>query len=448
MNPTIQPPHSREAEQAVLGSMLRDNLVIADVMTVLRAESFYADAHRKLYGAMVAIYGDSDRPVDMVTLADELQRRKQVDEVGGYPYISELWDASPTAAKVLYYARIVRDKAAVRAMIHSSTEILRDAYDPSFQADELLERAQQQVFSLLADAPGRQLVGIDRIVQECWDRIDWRAQQGGQETGVPTGLGELDAMTCGLQPGELIVLAARTSVGKTALACQITRHAAVERQMPVFFVSLEMGRADIAERLMVGLAGVDGQKVRRPPLSDLEVRALMACGQRLQKSPLHIDASSPQTMAKIAANARRLKLRHGIRLIVVDYLQMVEPENRRDNRQEQVALITDRLKGLAKELEVPVLALAQINRAPESRGDGQPRLADVRESGNIEAAADVVLLLWNPEADRQWLVECIVAKQRNGPTGPVLLEFKKNLMQWSEWRERPVWDGASSGGRS
>jgi replicative DNA helicase len=430
------PPQSREAERSVLGSMLRDNAVIGDVLQIIREENFYLDAHQKVFNGVVTLY-DKGHPVDSVTLAELLKERKQVEDVGGYGYLGELWDAAPTAANAEYYARIVRDKAIVRHLIHASTEILRDGYDQVLPADELLEQAERKILDIAEMGITGQTATLEEALRLAYDRIDARHERGEYSiSGLPTGFIDLDEKTAGLQNSELIIVAARPSVGKTAFAVNIVRHIAVEDSKPVFFVSLEQSRIELAERLLCCQARVDSHKLRTH-LNSEDMQKLIEAGGLLRNARLFIDDSPGQGMLRIAANARRLKLRHGIKAVFVDYLQLIEPDNRRDSRQEQVALISRRLKHLARELQIPVVALAQVNRASEDRQDHKPRLADLRESGSIEQDADTVMLLHRPElyepGQHEGTVELHIAKQRNGPTGEITLTYLKQFMRFENF---------------
>ena len=431
------PPHSREAEVSVLGSMLRDNGVIGDVVQIVRPENFYFDHHIKIYQGIVALY-EKAHPADLVTLAEYLKEKKQVEDIGGYAYLAQLWDAAPTAANAEYYARIVRDKSIIRNLIHAGTEILRDAYDQVQPADELLESAERKILDIAQLGITGQTHTLHEALSEAYDRLDTRTQQSHLSiSGLPTGYRDLDEKTAGLQNSELIILAARPSVGKTALALNVARHIAVDEGLPLFFVSLEQSRIELAERLLCMQARVDSHKVRKGHLSSEDMQKLIDAGGVLRNAKLFIDDTPGQGMLRIAANARRLKLRHGIRCAMVDYLQLIEPDNRRDSRQEQVAQISRRLKFLARELQIPVVALAQVNRSSEDRQDHRPRLADLRESGSIEQDADTVLLLHRPEmyepGQHEGTVEVIVAKQRNGPTGELTLTYLKQYMRFEDY---------------
>jgi replicative DNA helicase len=431
------PPHNRDAERSVLGSMLRDNGVIGDVLQMLRVDNFYVDAHQKIFQAICALY-DSNKPVDLVVLAEHLKSQKQIDDVGGYGYLGELWDAAPTAANAEYYAKIVRDKAVIRGLIHASTEILRDAYDQVLPADELIEGAEKKILDIAERGIAGQTITLQEALFLAKDRIDHRYEHGvAAISGLPTGFIDLDNITAGLQNSELIIVAARPSVGKTAFSLAIVRNIIVEERQPVFFVSLEQSRVELAERLLCSHSRVNSQNLRKGTLSSEDMTKLIEASGVLGKTRLFIDDTPGQGMLRIAANARRLKLRENIKLVVIDYLQLIEPENRRDPRQEQVAQISRRLKFLAKELNIPVIALAQVNRASEDRQDHRPRLADLRESGSIEQDADTVMILHRPEmhepGQHEGIIEVIIAKQRNGPTGEITLAYLKQYLRYENY---------------
>jgi replicative DNA helicase len=430
------PPQSREAERSVLGSMLRDNDVIGDIIQIIRTEDFYADAHQKIYQAIVSLY-DKGHPTDLVTLAEILREQKQLDDVGSYPYLGELWEAAPTAANAEYYAHIVRDRSIVRGLIHASTEILRDAYDNSQPSTELLNAAERKILDIAEKGITTQVYTLQEIlIKEAYKRIDER-QGSERSSGLSTGFIDLDEITAGLQNSELIIIAARPSVGKTSFALSIARNLAVDGKEAILFVSLEQSRIELAERLLCCQARVDSHRLRKGRLSSDDIEKLMEAGSQLGKAKLFIDDTPGQGMLRIAANARRLKLRQGIKLVVIDYLQLIEPENRRDPRQEQVAQISRRLKFLARELQIPVVALAQVNRSSEDRQDHRPRLADLRESGSIEADADTVMMLHRPDryepGQHEGIVEVLIAKQRNGPTGEITLAYRKEFMRYEDF---------------
>jgi replicative DNA helicase len=433
------PPQNRDAERSVLGSMLRDNVIINDVLQIVVGDNFYFDAHQKIFHAIKDTYNDG-HPVDLVILVDILKTRKHLEDVGGPEYLADLWDAAPTAANSEYYARIVRDKAITRNLIHASTEILRDAYDQVQPADELLGSAERKIMEIAERGVMGNTTTLYEALQSAYDRIDQRLgkKDSGSVGGVATGFVDLDALTAGFQKSELIILAARPSIGKTAFSLNIVRHIVTEERLPVFFVSLEQAKVELAERLLAAQARVDSHRLRTGHLSSEDIGKLHTAGDDLRRAAkLFIDDTPGQGMLRIAASARRLKIKEDIRLVVIDYLQLIEPENRRDPRQEQVAQISRRLKFLARELEIPVIALAQVNRSSEDRQDHRPRLADLRESGSIEQDADTCLMLHRPGrfdgGQEDNIIEVIIAKQRNGPTGDVTLAWIKSYMRFENY---------------
>lgn len=436
-------PHSRDAERCLLGSLLRDNAFIGDIVQLIRTENFYFDAHQKIWQGITALY-DKANPVDLITLAEWLREQKFVEDVGGYAYLGELWESAPTAANAEYYARIVREKAIMRNLIHAGTEILRDAYDQALPAEELLEASERKILDVAQIGITGQTMTLTEALGEAFDRIDARSQKDYSESGLPTGYVDIDEMTAGLHNNELIILAARPSVGKTAMALNIVRNIVVGdpmRKIPpaaVFFVSLEQSRVELAERMLCAQARVDSHKLRKGHLGSDDMDKLIHASDALRQARLFIDDTPAQGMLRIAANARRLKKRHDIRLVVIDYLQLIEPDNKRDSRQEQVAQISRRLKFLARELKIPVLSLAQVNRSSEDRQDNTPRLADLRESGSLEQDADTVMLLHRPgmrrdSGEEDTFIEVHIAKQRNGPTGEAKLAYLKQFMRYDNF---------------
>jgi replicative DNA helicase len=429
------PPQSIEAERSVLGSMLRDNSVINDVVHYVTTDSFYYDAHQKIFDSIKQIYNDG-HPVDLLILAERLRQVKHLEDVGREEYLADLWDAAPTAANAEYYAKIVRDKSITRGLIHASTEILRDAYDQGQPAEEMLGSAERKILEIAEKGVTSHTTTLHDALNDAYTRIDQRMGRKDPNaiSGVASGFVDLDALTAGFQQNELIILAARPSVGKTAFSLNIVRHAVVQERLPILFVSLEQSRVEIAERLLAAQARVDSFKLRKGHLSAEDIGKLHAAGDVLRNAKLFIDDTPAQGMLRIAASARRLKIREGLRMVVIDYLQLIEPENRRDPRQEQVAQISRRLKFLARELQIPVMALAQVNRSSEDRQDHRPRLADLRESGSIEQDADTCMMLHRPGRFDGGLednvIEVIVAKQRNGPTGEVTLTYLKQFMSY------------------
>jgi replicative DNA helicase len=431
------PPQSPEAERSVLGSMLRDNDVIGDIVQVLQPKAFYSDAHQQICQAIYDLY-DKGQRVDLILLAEALRQRGQIENIGGYGSVAELWDAAPTAANAIYYAKIVREHAVVRNLIHAGNEILRDAYDQTQPAEEMLGAAEAKILAIAQTGLIGQTITLHDAIQEAYNRIDRRSQGEDMSIGgIPTGYIDLDELTAGMHDSELVIIAARPSVGKTAFALNLIRNMTVENKHPIFFVSLEQSYIELAERLLCCQSRVDSHKLRKGTLSQDDISKIIEAGGVLSKAPLFIDDAPFQSMLRIAANARRLKLRHGLKMVVIDYLQLIEPDSRRDPRQEQVAQISRRCKALAKELKIPVVALAQVNRASEDRQDHRPRLSDLRESGSLEQDADTVMFLHRPEryepGQNEGVVEVIIGKQRNGPTGEVTLAYIKQFMRFENF---------------
>lgn len=430
------PPASPPSERAVLGSMLRDPFAASEGTRLLSEADFYVDANRRVFGAVLALLR-AGRPADLVTVAEELHRRGDVEALGSYGYLGDLWEAAPVAANVAHYAATVRDRSVRRQLAYAAGEIAAEAQAGNGPAQELLHQAEQKIFGIAQAGTVGEAVSLGELVDPALERLEKRIKARRQrgdalpEGAIATGLPDLDQMLGGLQPSELTVIGARPSTGKTALGLAISR-GALDHGHAVFFVSLEQSSGELVDRLVVAHTRTDSHKYRMGVLSDREFEDIAGARFTLRDLPLFIDARPAQTMLQIMANARRLKHRHGIKLVVVDYLQLVEPLNRREPRQEQVAGIARHLKQLARELECPVLSLAQLNRSSEDRPGGRPRLADLRESGGIEQDSDMVVLLHRPDATTD-IVEALVEKNRNGPTGPVTLVFRKEFMRFESY---------------
>lgn len=440
------PPHNRDAERGVIGGVLRDPDTLPTVQQVIKTDHFYFDAHRKIYQA-ISDLANENQPFDLVLIHERLKKNKQLDDVGGVMYLTELWDSVPTGANAEYHAKIVRDTAMVRNLIHAGNEILRDAYDRTQSADELVSIAERKIMDIAKDGMVGEISTLTDSIRDAMTRLDSRIGKDNLAvSGLPTGYVDLDNITAGLQKSELIIIAARPSVGKTAFALNLVRNIVTaagpgEPAPVVAFFSLEMARIELAERLLCCQSRVDSHKVRKGHLNSDDITKLMDAGDVLRKARLYIDDTPSRSMIQIGASCRRLDKKHekegGLRLVVIDYLQLIEPENRRDPRQEQVAQISRRLKFLARELNVPVIALAQVNRASEDRQDHKPRLSDLRESGSIEQDADTVMMLHRPGkfdgTQDDNILEVIIAKQRNGPTGEITLTYLKQFNRYENY---------------
>lgn len=435
------PPQNIEAEEAVLGAILLDNEVLHDVAAILDAEDFFRDAHQVVYRAIRELY-DTGHRVDAVALADELERRGQFRSLGGDDLLADLLGDVPHPLNATYHAAIVREKAIARRLIEAAQMILRECYQQRHTAHDLLEAAERSVFAIGESQTSSAAKSLDDVLPGVLQRITTRGQVG--LTGVPTGYTELDQLLGGFEPGQLCLIAARPSMGKTALALNIAERA-VLRGLPTLFISLEMGAAELGERLLVGHARVDGYKCRTG--KGLGVTEITALGQSLgalHAKPLWIDETPIQSMSQIASAARRFRARHNVGLVVIDYLQLIHSAGdgeKRANRQEHVAAISRRLKVLPRELRIPVLALSQLNRDSEKREDKRPLLSDLRESGALEQDADLVMFLHRPEYydpnEQPGTAELIVAKNRNGRTGTVKLTFLKHLSRFEDHHTDP-----------
>jgi replicative DNA helicase len=426
-----QMPQSMEAEKSVLGSILLLPEVFDEVALIIRAKDFYSDANRTIYEHLLAMH-DGGKSIDPMLLVESLRRAEVYEAIGGAAYLAEIGQVVPTAAHAEYYARIVAEKSVLRSLIHAGTDIVHDAYDPTLETRQALGRAEEKIFGILDSRGSSDLSSINEVLHESLERIDARLDHQHAFGGIETGFEDYDQLTGGLQKSELIILAARPSMGKTALAMNMTEHVAVQLRVPVLFVSLEMSALELGDRLLCSVAEVNGHRLRNGTITAEERRKLVRTAGEISEAPLYIDDSPSRTMTEIAANARRLKRRENLGLVVIDYLQLIEPDNGRDPRQEQVAKIARRLKGLARELEVPVLCLAQLNRQVEASRDNKPQLSHLRESGAIEQDADVVMFVHREEyyqtneEDRERVrgeADLLVRKQRNGPTGDVKLAW-------------------------
>jgi replicative DNA helicase len=430
------PPANLDAERCVLGSLLLLNESIDEVADFLTAQHFYSDRHQAIYTAISELYEAGVRGIDVVTLSEQLEKHQKLEEVGGPAYLLEILQCVPHAAHAKYYATIVREKAVQRSLITACTEILRDCYEGDKPIEDVLQAAEQNIFRILEQQESAEKISIDQILLDAWARIEERTRCEGGPTGLPTGFVDLDAKTNGFQPSELIILAARPSMGKTALVCNWAE-AIAESGRGVLVFSLEQSKLELAERFLCIRARVDGHRLRSGLLDDAERHRLMVASSELNEMPLFIDDRPGRTVSQIAAIARRIKRQHGLGIVIVDYLQLVEPEDKRAPREQQIAYISRRLKFIAKELDIPVVALAQLNRGVELREDKRPRLADLRESGAIEQDADLISFLHRPSAydpeDRPGEAEVIIAKHRSGPTGIVTLTWRPQYMRFEDY---------------
>jgi replicative DNA helicase len=422
------PPHDVAAEQCVLGGMLLSKDAISDVIEVIRPTDHYRPAHQLVHEAILDLYARGE-PADPITVSNELTRRGELARIGGAPYLHTLMAAVPTAANAGYYARIVRERAILRRLVEAGTRIVQFGYTGDADADDLVDRAQAEVYAVTDRRIAEDYHPLSEIMPAALEEIEAIGAHGGGISGVPTGFADLDSLTNGLHPGQMIVVAARPAVGKSALALDFARSATIRHGLPTVVFSLEMGRNEITMRLLSAEARVPMHIMRTGQMSDEDWGRLAKRMSEVADAPLFIDDSPNMSLMEIRAKCRRLKQRHDLKLVIIDYLQLMSSPKRTESRQQEVSEMSRSLKLLAKELQVPVVALSQLNRGPEQRQDKKPMLSDLRESGSIEQDADVVILLhredaYERESPRAGEADLIIAKHRNGPTATVTVAFQ------------------------
>jgi replicative DNA helicase len=439
-------PWSSEAEQAVLGAMLLDQDAALRAVEMVDDTMFYREEHRRLFRAMRALV-ERRSVIDPVTLNDELERRGELGQVGGPEYVAELVDAAPTAANLEHHARILRDKAILRRLIEASTQTITEAYDGRAQAPELLDVAEARIFQISQQRLDQGFTRLKEMLWPAMERIEALQRSGKTITGVPSGFVDLDALTSGFQPSELVIVAARPSMGKTALVLNVAAHAAIEAKVGVAVFSLEMSKDALVQRLLTAEAQVDSSRVRRSALRDADFTRLARAAGILQGCPIWIDDTPAITLLEMRSKARRLRAEHDIGLVVVDYLQLMRSPEYSENRVQEISDVSRSLKSLARELRVPVIALSQLSRASEQRGgERKPILSDLRDSGAIEQDADVVIFIHRAEyydkedETKRGLAEIMLAKHRNGPTGDIMLRFSREFTRFDNFsaREEPA----------
>lgn len=449
------PPQNLEAEMGVIGSVLLMADAIDDLGD-LRPEHFYADRHEKMFEAFTHLRGQGANGIDAVTLAEELDRRKQLDEIGGVEYLAKILETVPNAAHAKYYANIVMSRWRSRQAVYGATELLDMIYSGGHDDEDIAAKAEKMMSAIAENASEAKDVSIADVLGEVWQSIQTRLSKQ-TAVGTPTGFTDLDNLLVGVLESELVILAARPAMGKTAFVCALALDF-VRRQLPVLFLSLEMGKLEIGERLLCIESGVSGDDLKRGKLTgnamevEMKTDDLLRAAGRIQEMPLRIDDLPNQRVHRIAATARRMKRKHGLELLVIDYLQLIEPDDskRDETREREVATITRKLKGLAKELRIPIMLLAQLNRGVENREDKRPRLADLRESGAIEQDADVVMFLHRPEAydpaDRPGECDVIVSKNRRGKIGTATLAWRAESTSFRDMaaKHHATADAASS----
>ncbi|GBF32485.1 replicative DNA helicase [Desulfocucumis palustris] len=427
------PPQNIDAEQSVLGAMFLDREAIYKVIRHIKAEDFYLESHRLIFEAIIKM-DEAGKAPDLVTVTDHLKQHNQLEKIGGVTYVASLIGMVPTAANVEHYARIVEEKSILRSLIAAATRIAGMGYEGGEEADKLVTEAEQMLMELSSRRNAAVFKPLSEILLEIFNIIENRYRNKGQITGVQTGFTDMDRLCCGLQPGDLIIMAGRPAMGKTSLGMTIAHNVALHSNMPVAVFSLEMSRAQLVQRILCAEAMVDQQKVRSGYLDEADWSSLVKAAGKLSKAHLYIDDSAGLTVRQLRAKARNLKAEKGLGLVVIDYLQLLSGSSR-ENRQQEISEISRSLKGLAKDLEVPVIALAQLSRAVEQRQDKKPIMSDLRESGSLEQDADVVMFIYReeyykPETEKKGIAEIIVAKQRNGPTGVVELAFIKEFTRF------------------
>lgn len=429
------PPQNVEAEQALLGSLLLDRDAIIAVATEVRPDDFYRHDHRLIFQAILDLY-NRRVPADYMTVADELTRHDQMDSIGGLAYLLSLVNAVPTAVHAEYYAGVVADRAARRRLISAGTEVVGLGYDEGRDLAEVLDRSEQLIFDVAQTLERRDYQPISAVLERYFERIDFIHQHKGDVLGVPTGFRDLDKLTGGLQKSDLIILAARPSVGKTSLALGVAYNAAVRHQLRVGIYSLEMSAEQLVQRLLSMETGVDSHRLRQGFIDDDEWQRVSSAFGRLAEAKIYIDDTAGLSIQDLRSRSRRLVAEQGLDLLVIDYLQLMQGR-RTDNRVQEVSEISRGLKALARELDLPIISLSQLSRAVEGRTEHVPKLSDLRESGSIEQDADVVLFiyreeLYQPETEKKGIAEIHIAKHRNGPTGMVPLRFFTNIAKFAD----------------
>ena len=436
------PPQNLEAEQSVLGGILLDNQGLNAVLEVITGRDFYSEAHRRIFEAMINL-SDRGEPVDLITLSSILKDRTQLDKAGGAAYLAGLVDNVPSAANIVHYAKIVKEKAILRGLINTATEILGKTYAPGADVDTVLDEAEQAIFEISEKKIRPAFFPIKDIVKDSFRTIEDLYARKELITGVPTGFEKVDDLTSGLQDSDLIIIAGRPSMGKTAFALNIAEFVGIHRGLPVCLFSLEMAKEQIAMRMLAATAKVDSQRIRKGFLGETDWPKLTTAAGILSEAPIFIDDTAAITVLEMKAKARRLKAEHGLGLVIIDYLQLMRSSAAKDSREQEISEISRSLKALAKELSVPVIALSQLNRKVEDRTNRRPQMADLRESGAIEQDADVIAFIYRDEVynkaednPEKGMAEVIIAKQRNGPIGTVKLAFLEKFTSFENLARR------------
>lgn len=436
------PPQNLDAEMAILGAMLLEKDAIGIAVEKLTSDSFYSDIHKKIYENIIALY-DENKPVDLLTLTDRLRNNNSLDNVGGASYIASVLNSVPTAANVEHYIDIVQEKYVLRRLIDASSDVIAQCYDNSGDVSQVLDLAERKIFDISQKRSESGISSFRELVKDSIENVEKLFQHKKLVTGLSTGFSDFDRMCAGLQPADLLVFAARPSMGKTSFALNIAEHVALEEHAPLLLFSLEMSKAQLVQRMLCSYSRVNIHRVRTGFLGESDFPRLVGAAGKLSGSPIFIDDTPGISVMELRAKARRLKSKYDIKLVIVDYLQLMPSVSRRaENRQQEIAEISRAFKSLARELNIPVIVISQLNRAVEGRQDHRPQLSDLRESGAIEQDADVVVLLlrkeyYDPE-DSPGIADVIIAKQRNGPTGDLKLRFFSEFTRFDNYTEQEV----------
>ena len=422
------PPYDEQAEASVLGAMLLDKSAITTAVEIIHAEDFYYDSHKAIFEGILRLYNKNE-PADMITLSDFLKKSGQLEAVGGYTYLGRLTSGAGAVSNTEAYANIIKEKSTLRALIRAGSDIVEDSYRDDDEVGAIIEKAEKSIFDITQDNQRNGLMDMGEVMITTFDVMQKRSENKGGLTGLTTGFIDLDRKTSGMQKADLVLLAARPSMGKTALMVNIATNSALKAGATVAMFSLEMSRNQLSQRILSSLSHVDLMKIISGDLSTEEWSKVIETMTYMNEMAIYIDDTAGITPLEVKAKCRRLKAEKGLDLVVIDYLQLMEVGGRAESRQQEISAISRQLKGIAKELDVPVIALSQLSRAPEMRADHRPILSDLRESGAIEQDADIVMFLYrdeyyNPDTEKQGLGELILAKHRNGPTGTVELLFK------------------------
>lgn len=439
------PPQAIEAEQAILGALLLDKEAINKAIDIIYDDAFYKEAHSKIYSAIIYLY-DNNQPIDMITLAEELSKKKQLENVGGRSYLADLASGVATSANIEHHCKIVLEKAILRKLIESSTEIVQKCFDPTQAVEKLLDQAEMEIFSIAEKKIKEGFIHLGALLPKTFAEIEEYHKKVGSITGIPSGFEKLDEMTAGFQASDLVVLAGRPSMGKTSLALSVASNCAILFGIPVGIFSLEMSKEMLALRMLCSHARLSSHRMRIGKLSDREWANLSIAAGPLSEAKIFIDDTPAIGLFELRAKARRLKHRENIGMLVIDYLQLMQGPRNVESRQQEISAICQSLKSLAKELDIPVMAISQLSRKTEDRTDKKPQLADLRESGSIEQDADLVLLVYRPEfyeiqkfrdgSPTEGAAEIIIAKHRNGPTGDIKLAFVKDYARFENLEMR------------